>query len=81
MPEKKHISLLDAAKNTVRKRTSIIYGEEEQELCIAWAKGEIGTSQVCNAWGKSPGTIYAYLAQGLEAAARSGKLVEKQGGR
>ena len=62
-------SLLDIAKSAKQRKAKIIISDEDIELCVAWAVGEISLSQVGVAKGiseKMNPVIYNYILRGLQ---------------
>lgn len=77
----KTMSLLEKAKAIPRKNNGRReYTDEDCELAIAWANGEIGMAQVSKAINfkeGSQGSIYSYLSSALRLAVQTGKLAVK----
>lgn len=71
-------TLLQKAKSfpSKSKQKMLNYGKEEQELSIAWLKGEVRGHQVSKARGhkKTDSRFYPFIALGLREAYRSGKI-------
>lgn len=75
------MSLLDVAKKTKKHKTASIPNKEEIELALAWARGEIGISQVQIAYESVKGNrikggsnMYLPLARALREYITANKL-------
>ncbi len=69
------MSLLDEAKAAPlqHRHRRGEYTQDEMELAVAWARGEISVKQVAHALGKPMDTgTYAFLAHAIRAAHRMG---------
>ena len=74
-------SLLDKAKKIKMKRNlrvNQVDKDQLADLAIAWAKEEVGTTQVSKSLGLTDTNVYNYLAMGFRQAVQLGKLTVKK---
>lgn len=64
-------TLLQKAKEEVISKKKVSFSQEEMELAVAWAKGEVSSKQVKNALNTSSGE-YLFLSRALRAHILSG---------
>jgi hypothetical protein len=70
------MTLLEKAKSYGKSHLKFHIDEEEIELGIAWAKGEITNSQFADALQCRTANTYVKIAHILKAAVQSNRLVE-----